>query len=170
MATQLLGNSMVGDRERDLLLRVDEQLWVMADQETLVQVVLNLLSNACKYSEPGTSVEIAARTPDATAASATRTTAGEDQVEIAIRDHGLGIPPEQIPLLFQRFVRLDRDIASATPGTGLGLAICRTYVESMGGKIWVESEGIPGEGSTFVFSLALAQVPAAEKVEVSAHD
>jgi len=155
-AINLLDHGMAGNRERDVLLDMDDTLAVMADAENLVQVLLNLLSNACKYSEAGTSIEIRARSQSG-AASIARGITSTPTVEIAVHDHGLGVPPEQIPLLFQRFVRLDRDIASPVPGTGLGLAICRAYIEAMGGKIWVESSGISGEGSTFIFTLALAQ-------------
>ncbi|HUY75929.1 MAG TPA: ATP-binding protein, partial [Ktedonobacterales bacterium] len=70
-----------------------------------------------------------------------------------VRDYGLGVPPEQAVLLFQRFVRLERDIASNVLGSGLGLAICRAYIEAMGGRIWVESDGQSGNGSTFKFTL-----------------
>lgn len=68
---------------------------------------------------------------------------------------GLGIPPEKAALLFERFMRLERDIASSTPGTGLGLALCRAYVEAMGGRIWLMSSGIPGEGTIVSFTLPL---------------
>lgn len=74
-------------------------------------------------------------------------------VEIAVRDYGLGIPPDQQPLLFQRFVRLPRDLASTTIGNGLGLYLCRELVEAMRGRIWVESTGIEGEGSTIYVRL-----------------
>jgi len=70
-------------------------------------------------------------------------------VEIVVRDHGQGIPPDQIPLLFNRFVRLPRDLASKIPGTGTGLGLYRVLAESMGGRIWVESAGAEGEGSAF---------------------
>ena len=70
-------------------------------------------------------------------------------IEITVHDEGHGIPPEQIPLLFHRFVRLPRDLASRVRGTGLGLYLCRLFTEAMGGTIWVESSGIAGEGSTF---------------------
>jgi signal transduction histidine kinase len=74
-------------------------------------------------------------------------------VEITVRDWGLGIPPEQIPLLFQRFVRLPRDLASTVIGNGLGLHLCKVCTEAMKGSIWVESSGVEGEGSTFYVRL-----------------
>lgn len=74
-------------------------------------------------------------------------------VDIVIRDHGFGIPPDQAPLLFQRFVRLPRDLASTTIGNGLGLSLCRELTEAMGGRIWLESTGIEGEGAAFFVRL-----------------
>lgn len=76
-------------------------------------------------------------------------------VEITVRDYGLGIPPDQIPLLFHRFVRLPRDLASRVMGNGLGLYLCRSFAEAMGGHIWAESTGIEGEGTTFHLLLPL---------------
>ena len=70
-------------------------------------------------------------------------------VDISVQDQGLGIPPEQAELLFRRFVRLPREIASNIHGNGLGLYLCRVYAEAMGGRIWVESTGVEGAGSTF---------------------
>ena len=87
-----------------------------------------------------------------------------------MRDYGLGIPPEQAPLLFKRFVRLPRDLASPVVGSGLGLYLCRVMTESMGGPIWVESSGVEGEGSTFFVRLPLAPAQAHREAEPAAED
>ncbi len=120
--------------------------------------MLNLMSNALKYSGPGAPIEITARVEQPVVVPhgwRRATIAAPRLVEVSVRDYGFGIPPDQAILLFQRFVRLERDIASAVVGTGLGLALCRSHVEAMGGHIWVESTGVPGEGSTFTFTLPL---------------
>src|SRR5258706_12484548 len=70
-----------------------------------------------------------------------------------VRDHGLGVPQREVDKLFDRFVGLEREIAGPVLGSGLGLYMCRMLVEAMGGRIWVESSGVPGEGSTFSFLL-----------------
>jgi signal transduction histidine kinase len=81
--------------------------------------------------------------------------------EITVRDYGLGIPPDQIPLLFNRFARLPRELASSVGGSGLGLYLCRVFAEGMGGTIGVESTGVPGEGATFRLRLPLPPEPSA---------
>lgn len=163
-ATHLLSPDEAGAQIRALYLRVPDELQVFADQNRVRQIMLNLLSNASKYSPPGSPIEITARMRANAPAARLGWRAAPAPiplVEIAVRDYGAGIPPDQAPLVFQRFVRLERDIASPVGGTGLGLAICRAYVEAMGGQIWCNSTGIPGEGSTFTFTLPLAQ-PALE--------
>ncbi len=75
------------------------------------------------------------------------------------------MPPRDVHKLFNRFVRLERDIAGPVRGTGVGLYMCRVLIEAMGGRIWVDSAGIPGEGSTFSFLLpAASREPAADAV------
>jgi signal transduction histidine kinase len=77
-----------------------------------------------------------------------------------VKDSGPGIAPEDIPLLFEKFVRLQRDLSGPIRGTGLGLYISKHLVEAMGGRIWVESSGIAGQGSRFSFLLpCVAHVP-----------
>jgi len=74
-------------------------------------------------------------------------------VQMSIADKGNGITPEDQAHLFERFMRLERDINSPVRGSGLGLYISRRLIEALGGKIWIESSGIPGEGSTFHIQL-----------------
>jgi signal transduction histidine kinase len=140
-----------GDEPRPVRLHLEDDLVLRADTIRLRQVLVNLLANAVKYSASGTPIEvIASAMRDATTESANASTAC-----IQVRDQGLGVPPGEQRKLFQRFVRLERDITGPVRGTGIGLYTCRTLVEAMGGAIWVESEGIPGNGSTFAFTLPL---------------
>jgi signal transduction histidine kinase len=139
--------------ERDLHLRVPQDLQVWAEPVRLRQILTNLLSNAVKYSPSGTPVEVTAAIvldkPDTPKRWQRQQPEPRQMVEITVRDHGLGIPPDQIPLLFKRFVRLPRDLASNVPGNGLGLYLSQTLATAMGGTLWVESSGIEGEGSAF---------------------
>jgi signal transduction histidine kinase len=109
---------------------------VLADPERIERVILNLISNALKYSERDTLVEVNVQRQD------------EDLV-VSVRDQGRGIATDQLPRLFQRFQRIQG--TSGTEGIGLGLYISRVLVEAHDGKIWVESK--VGKGSTFSFSL-----------------
>jgi len=156
-AITLLDPREVGRNDRPLYLHIPEHLTVLADEQHLSQVLVNLLANACKYSEPDAPITVSALVRAATAPKQSREQAAKPlMVEITVLDRGLGIPPEQIPLLFGRFVRLARDIASSVKGTGLGLALCKSYVEAMGGTIAIKSSGVPGEGSAFIFTLPYA--------------
>jgi signal transduction histidine kinase len=129
-------------------LDIPEQWTVRADRQYLRQVVRNLLINAFTYTPPQTLISISARwEQEETTISTTRS------LVVCIQDAGPGISPEHIPLLFQKFVRLKRDLSGSIRGTGLGLYICRQLVERMGGRIWVESSGIAGEGCRFCFTL-----------------
>lgn len=149
--------------ERELRLHIPAGLEVWAEPVRVRQILTNLLSNAVKYSPPGSPVDVSAEivplspTPAARRQWTRRGTVQMDverqMVRITIRDYGLGIPTDQIPLLFTRFVRLPRDLASSVPGNGLGLYLCRVLAEAMGGAIQVESVGIEGEGSAFQLRL-----------------
>ncbi len=155
--------------ERELRLRLAPHVMVWADPIRLQQVLVNLLSNAVKYSEPGTPIEISA-IPLPPSPLPTSQRSGKLWVELRVRDYGFGIPPAEIPLLFHRFVRLPRDLASHIIGNGLGLFLCKEYVEAMGGRIWVESSGVPGEGSTFVIHLPASAPPSAPSRPLDRHE
>lgn len=132
------------DHQQRTLLHISDEVVVRGNLQCMRQVLRNLLSNAYKYSPDNTPVTISATMPyDAPGA----------EVCISVKDQGPGIPPDQIPLLFSQFVRLPRDLAGSVRGSGLGLYICKSLVEAMGGRIWVESAGVAGEGSRFCFTL-----------------
>lgn len=132
-----------------LSLEIPEQLTAWANEQLLRQVIRNLLSNAFKYCPKPASVIISAALSDPAAQ-------GNDQapqVLISVQDTGPGIPPTELPLLFQKFVRLKRDLSGPLQGSGLGLYISKRFVEAMQGRIWVESAGIAGQGSRFCLTL-----------------
>jgi len=134
-------------QEHTLEVDVPEHVTVLADQQALRQVLRNLLSNAFKYAPKGTPVSIRAVVDE------------HPQVCIRVQDAGPGIPPAELPLLFQKFVRLKRDLSGPVRGTGLGLYISKRLIEAMYGQIWAESSGEPGEGSCFCFTLPRACDP-----------
>ncbi len=153
---------------QDIRVALPEGIAIWGEPVRLQQILTNLLSNALKYSTPGSPVEVTARAIIQKAPSQRRRhakTSPRAMVEIRVRDFGLGIPPDQAPLLFNRFVRLPRDLASSVVGSGLGLYLCRVMTESMGGTIRVESSGIEGEGSTFYVRLPLASTRAPREAD-----
>jgi PAS domain S-box-containing protein len=121
------------EEERRIEVRVPRGLMLAADRERLHQVFTNLLSNAVRYSPEGGKVIVEARQEG-------------EQLHVTVRDHGLGIPPEKLPIIFERFGRAH---GTSYGGLGLGLTIARGIVERHGGRIWAESTGRAGEGSTF---------------------
>ncbi len=121
---------------------------VLADEDRLNQVLLNLVGNALQYTPGGGTVTISAEASN----SAQHTVGLRLQLVISIRDTGIGIAPEHLPHLFTRFYRVDKSRSRAGGGSGIGLTITRHLVEAHGGHIWAESEG-DGQGSTFSFSL-----------------
>jgi PAS domain S-box-containing protein len=117
---------------------------VRADREKLVQVILNLLSNAMKFTAPGGTITLEAA-PHATDAA---------MVVLRVSDNGVGIPADKLQTIFEPFVQLGRGLTHTSEGTGLGLSISRDLARGMGGDLSVEST--PGIGSTFTLALPRA--------------
>jgi len=117
---------------------IDETLIVLGDRRQLVSALDNLLENAVKYSDDGSSVRVTAVLEGAV-------------VAIAVEDHGIGIPTRDLERIFERFYRVDRARARDTGGTGLGLSIVRHVAHNHGGEVRVVSR--EGEGTTFTFTL-----------------
>ena len=126
---------------------------LVGDQNRVRQVLLNLLSNAVKFTETG----------EVVVSVAGRSFGAEEQpgsiceIQISVRDSGIGIPEAKLGRLFQSFSQVDASTSSRYGGTGLGLAISKRLCELMGGRIWVDSE--PGAGTTFHFTIRLPRAP-----------
>ncbi|GCF11131.1 sensor histidine kinase [Dictyobacter arantiisoli] len=145
--------------EHTLQLDLQPDLIFCADRQQFRQILRNLLSNASKYSPSSSIIRVSA--------SEWEDESGQPLVRICVQDTGAGIPPDAVALLFQKFSRLPRDVQGSTGGTGLGLFICKQFVEGMGGRIWVESEGSAGQGSCFYFTLPRSvDPPHAQEAEI----
>ncbi|MDS1309427.1 response regulator [Marinobacter xiaoshiensis] len=145
---------MLGERAREkglaLELRIDEELpWALrGDPARIRQVLLNLVSNAIKFTDSGhvlISIEVLGRRED------------KVRLRLAVEDTGIGINPEDLPLVYEPYVQLGQRFQRQLPGAGLGLTICRQLVTLMEGSLDVESR--PGEGSTFWVELSLPTAP-----------
>ncbi len=141
------------EKELELGCLIDDSApaGIVGDEARLRQVLLNLLSNAVKFTERGEVMVLV---------HAEEMKSGSHRIELAVRDTGIGIPPDRMDRLFTSFSQVDASTTRRFGGTGLGLAISKRLIELMGGDISVESE--QGEGSTFRISLpaAAADVPA----------
>lgn len=118
---------------------------VYGDRERVRQIVESLLSNSYHY------------TPDQGRIMLRVYPVGEHEVQVDVQDTGIGIPIEDQPRIFERFYRGNNPLVMAKAGTGLGLALAKILVEMQGGRIWFTSSGVPGEGSTFSFTLPIAE-------------
>ncbi|MHB1417382.1 MAG: sensor histidine kinase, partial [Chloroflexota bacterium] len=132
---------------RALRVEVGDVPPVEGDPGRLEQIVDNLLSNAAKYSPPEQAIRLAMGVV-------------EGRLVMTVQDSGVGIAPEHLPYVFNRFYRAPGADTARVKGLGLGLSIVRDLVAAHGGRVWVESAG-PGKGSTFHVSLPTASpIPA----------
>lgn len=151
VVTQVSEGLEIQAREKGVTLKLEIEKAlpkIQADEQRLAQVLYNLMSNALRHTPIGgtitTSVELRAERP----------LQGNGRVLVRVQDTGSGIPPEDLPHVFERFYRADRSRARATGGSGLGLTIAKQIIEAHGGQIWAQSW--LGAGSTFAFSLPLS--------------
>jgi PAS domain S-box-containing protein len=132
---EILNISRVNSEKHKLVLDIPPGLpEMMLDREKLKEVMINLISNAIKYSPAGGDVSVRMRMD-------------ETNLRIDVQDHGIGIPKEHQSKLFEAFYRVDSSHTASIPGTGLGLTIVKAIIEHHGGRCWFESE--VGKGTTF---------------------
>ncbi len=139
----------IADKGLSLSLSISENLpLVLGDRDRVTQILVNLLSNAYRYTSPGGQITISVER------FADHGNEGALFVVTRVADNGIGISPEDQAKLFSRFFRADHPVVREQGGTGLGLSIVKSIIEMHRGSVWVESE--LGEGSTFSFTLPIA--------------
>jgi len=139
---QIRGETEVKAKEKNLALTYELEKGlpnIIADREKLIQMIINLVTNAEKYTEKG-SIKV-------------KIQKAGDSVQFSVADTGIGIPKKHFSKIFTRFYQVDASYTRKVGGTGLGLSVCKGFAEGMGGKIWFEST--VGKGSTFHFSLPI---------------
>ena len=133
--------------ERNIALFIepdsDQEVQIYADNTRFRQVMINLVNNAIKFTDAGGKIAICAQKKDSST------------VLVTVKDTGIGIPPEKLEDVFQEFTQVDTSTTRKVGGTGLGLPISRRLIEMHGGRLWAESTGVPGEGSTFFVEMPM---------------
>ncbi len=122
----------------------------LADPDALKKIIVNLLDNACKYTQVGGEIRVDAEVRDGGQGGY----AAGRHIQISVQDNGVGIPAEEQGKIFERFYRAENPLSVEAGGAGLGLAVAKALAEANRGRIWVESE--PGQGSTFSVALPIA--------------
>ena len=152
--------SLAADKGLAIEARIDDDIpdTLMGDVSRLRQILLNLLNNSVKFTERGSVLLTAGMAPP--------TADGDFDLHIAVADTGIGINPEAMDRMFKSFSQADAATSRKYGGTGLGLAISKRLSEAMGGTMWAESAGVPGEGSTFHLTIATRAAP--EQIAASA--
>lgn len=141
---------IVGSQPTKALKTIKPLYYAYADPSRIQEVMTNLIDNSIKYTQAG-KVTVGL-------------TGNKEIVQIFVRDTGVGIDPEDVPHLFQKFYRVDSSATRTTGGTGLGLFICRKIIELYKGRIWVQSK--KGEGSTFYINLPRLDTTQAEALKI----
>jgi signal transduction histidine kinase len=147
------GLMMIAEKARKHMIQIDVNIQeklgkfsIRADEVKLKQILVNLLSNAAKFTPDGGRIDLSAYEE-------------ADEIVISVADTGIGLRPQDQDRIFAPFEQLEQSPTSRhTQGTGLGLALAKSLVELHGGRIWVRSEGI-GKGSTFSFAIPIRHNP-----------
>jgi signal transduction histidine kinase/CheY-like chemotaxis protein len=145
---------MARDKKQQITLASSfESLWVNADRARLVQMFVNVLANAVKYTHIGGHIRV-------------EVSADEDWLTVEVSDDGAGIAPDVLPSVFDLFVQADRTLDRAQGGLGIGLSVVRKLVEMHGGEVWARSAGL-GQGATFQLRLPRGDAPRQETRETA---
>ena len=120
---------------------IPEDLIIMADDMRIKQVMINIIGNSMKFTQEGT-IQVEAKKDN-------------DTIRIQVKDTGIGIPPELLETIFEAFSQVDTSTTRKAGGTGLGLPISKRFIEMHNGRLWAESTGISGEGSTFIVEIPI---------------
>jgi len=143
--------SRAWDKNIELTLKEDRIPEIVFDRDRITQVIVNLISNAIKFTDEGGKIEV-------------ELLDGKNQAIIKVKDNGIGIKKEDQERIFRPFEQVDSSMTRNYEGSGLGLAICKGIVTYHGGMMWVESE--PGKGSTFIFTIPYKYDTKETKVEI----
>ena len=137
-------STLASERNLSLFVEADSanDVEIFADRTRLRQVMINLINNSIKFTEKGRITIHASRQ-------------GTENVLIRVKDTGVGIPSDKLEAIFQEFAQVDTSSTRKAGGTGLGLPISRRLIELHGGRLWAESSGVSGEGSTFYVELPI---------------
>jgi PAS domain S-box-containing protein len=151
-----LRQSSEDDKPMSINLDADPDLpTIPGDPERVHQIMANLVSNAYNYTHPNGKINVRIHLKD------------EDEVQVDVKDNGIGITPEEEKRIFERFYRGEDPLVLATAGNGLGLSITQQLIQMHHGEIWFESNGVPGDGSVFSFTLPIhTKTEEAEETEV----
>jgi PAS domain S-box-containing protein len=152
----LVSNAAEKGLEMAYLISKPAPEMIYGDVTRLRQILLNLLGNAIKFTEEGEVVVLV---------SGHEVNEELYDLHFAVQDTGIGIPQEQQEKLFESFAQADVSTTRKYGGTGLGLVISKRLAELMGGRMWVESDGIPGQGATFHFVIRAKQAPFQPRIE-----
>lgn len=144
------------EKQIELLYFIEDDVpeTIVGDENRLRQILINLLNNAVKFTDHGeVMVWVGYEQPVLGILDHDLDAPSAQCLHFTVRDTGIGIPPEKIGMLFQSFSQLDTSTARKYGGSGLGLTISKQLTELMDGKMWVESSGVPGEGTSFHFTI-----------------